>query len=216
MRGGVDMLVHAFRPDVSLPAKRFAKRLFDVVVSAALLLIVFPVMVLFALLIRLESAGSVFCRQLRIGEHGQPFALLTFRTTYAGTDRQDDGQDSGQHTRTGRILSQYGLDALPQLINVLRGDMSCVGPQPKRFARFARPSDSDMAIPAFQHRHAVKPGITGWAQVQDTHGTIREQARNELKYDLKYVDQHSLLFDIWILAQTIRLVFTGQGSRQRH
>lgn len=208
---GVVMYVHTFRPDVPLPA-RFAKRLFDVVVSATLLLMVFPAMVLLALLIRLESAGPIFRRQLRIGEHGQPFALLTFRTTYDSDDRQD----TGQHTHIGKIFSRFGLDRLPQLINVLRGDMSCVGPRPKRFTR-ARPGHSDMAIPAFQHRHAVKPGLTGWAQVQqDTQGTTGEQARSELKYDLKYVDQQSLFFDVWILGRTIRLVFTGRIERQPH
>ena len=210
------MFVHTFRRDVPLPAKRFVKRLFDVVLSAALLLIVFPVMVLIALLIRVESAGSIFHRQLRIGEHGQPFALLSFRTTYNGAAMHNDGQDTGQHTPMGKLLSQYGLDALPQLINVLRGDMSCVGPQPKRFGRFARARDSDMTIPAFQHRHAVKPGLTGWAQLHDLNGTIREQAREELKYDLQYVDQHSLRFDVWILGQTIRLVFAGRGNHQHH
>ncbi len=136
-------------------ARRFAKRLLDVVVSGALLLIIFPVMVLMALLIRLESPGPIFRRQFKIGEHGSPFALLTFRTTFDGAEPQDDRQDTRQHTRVGRILSQYGLDALPQLINVLRGDMRCVGPRPTRFAH-AR--DSDMAIPAFQHRHEREEG----------------------------------------------------------
>ncbi|MDH3672548.1 MAG: sugar transferase [Gammaproteobacteria bacterium] len=120
----MDKLVYGFRPDAPLPAKRFTKRLFDVVVSAALLLIIFPVMVLITLLIRLESPGPIFRRQFRIGEHGQPFALLTFRTTFDGAEPQDDRQDTSQHTRVGRTLSQYGLDALPQLINVLRGDTS--------------------------------------------------------------------------------------------
>lgn len=210
------MLVHAFRHDVRLPAKRFAKRLFDVAVSAVLLLIVLPVMVLIALFIRLESPGPIFRRQVRIGEHGQPFTLLTFRTTSHDADSQDDPQGSGKPTHTGRILNRYGVDALPQLINVLKGDMSCVGPQPKRFARSPRACDNDMAIPAFELRHAVKPGVTGWAQVQNTHGSIREPARNELQYDLQYVDQYSLLFDVWILGQTIRLVFTGRENRQHH
>lgn len=210
------MLVHAFRPDVRLPAKKFAKRLFDVAVSAVLLLVVLPVMVLIALFIRLESPGPIFRRQVRIGEHGHPFTLLTFRTTSSGVDPQGDPQASGEPTHTGRILNRYGLDALPQLINVLKGDMSCVGPQPKRFARLPRARNSDMAIPAFQTRHAVKPGLTGWAQVQNTHGAGRRQARNELEYDLQYVDQHSLFFDVWILGQAIRLVFAGQEYRQHH
>jgi lipopolysaccharide/colanic/teichoic acid biosynthesis glycosyltransferase len=209
------MLAHAFRPDVRLPAKRVAKRLFDVAVSAALVLITLPVMALIALLIRLETPGPIFRRQLRIGEHGQPFALLTFRTTRDGTE-PNEPQDTGEPTQTGRILSRYSLDLLPQLINVLKGDMSCVGPQPKRYAPFSRARDNDLAIPAFQHRHAVKPGLTGWAQVQNTHGAIREQARNELEYDLQYVDQHSLLFDVWILGQTIRLVFAGRENRQHN
>ena len=210
------MLVHVFRPDVRLPAKRVAKRLFDLAVSAVLLLILLPVMVLIALLIRLESPGPIFSRQLRIGEHGQPFALLTFRTTCDGAQQQNDHQDMGELTHAGRILNRYGLDALPQLINVLKGDMSCVGPQPKRFARVARIRDNDMAIPAFPLRHAVKPGLTGWAQLQNTHGSIREQTRNELEYDLQYVDRHSLLFDVWILGQTIRLIFAGRQNRQHH
>jgi lipopolysaccharide/colanic/teichoic acid biosynthesis glycosyltransferase len=206
------MLVHAFRPDVRLPAKRLAKRLFDIVVSGALLLIVLPVMVLIALLIRLESPGLILHRRLRIGEHGQPFALLTFRTTSAGTEPQDEPE----LTHTGRTLKRYGLDALPQLINVLKGDMSCVGPQPKRFTRFPRAPNNDMAISAFQLRHAVKPGLTGWAQVQSTRRTMREQARNDLEYDLQYVDQQSLLFDMWILGQTMRLIFAGRENRQHY
>lgn len=123
---GADMRVNGFRPDAPLPAKRFAKRLFDVVVSAALLLIIFPVMVLIALLVWLESPGPIFHRQFRIGAHGQPFALLAFRTTFHGAEPQDGCQDTGPHTRVGSMLSQYGLDALPQLINVLRGDRSWV------------------------------------------------------------------------------------------
>lgn len=208
------MLVHAFRRDVRLPARKLAKRLFDIVVSALLLAIVLPVMVLIALFIRLESSGPIFRRQVKIGEHGQPFVLLTFRTTSRGPDAQDDPQDSGESTHTGRILNRYGLDALPQLINVLKGDMSCVGPKPKRFVRRTRIYDNDAVIPAFQHRHAVKPGLTGWAQVQNAHGTTRERARNELEYDLHYVDQHSLLFDVWILGQTLRLVFAGRENRE--
>jgi lipopolysaccharide/colanic/teichoic acid biosynthesis glycosyltransferase len=94
--------------------------------------------------------------------------------------------------------------------------MSCVGPQPKRFVPSPRARDSDIAILAFQTRHAVKPGLTRWAQVQNTHGTVREQAMNELQYDLQYVDQHSLLFDVWILGQTIRLVFSGRENRQHN
>ena len=210
------MLVHAFRPDVRLPAKRFAKRLFDVAMSAALLIIVLPVLVLVALFIRLESAGPIFRRQARIGEHGQPFALLAFRTTPRDTESLDDPQGTGELTHTGRILNQYGLDALPQLINVLKGDMSLVGPQPKRFTRRAGSGGNDALIPAFHIRHAVKPGLTGWAQVQNVDGTVREQAMNELQYDLQYVDQHSLLFDAWILGQTIRLVFAGREKRQHN
>ena len=208
------MLVHAFRPDVRLPAKKVAKRLFDAVVSAALLIILLPVMVLIALLIRLESPGPSFRREIRIGEHCQSFALLTFRTSCDGPEPRDDHQDTGQPTYTGKILVRYGLHALPQLINVLKGDMSFVGPQPKRFARVARSRDSDMTFPTFQLRHAVKPGLTGWAQVQGIHGTAREQARNELEHDLQYVEQHSLFFDVWILGQTVRLTFAGRENRE--
>jgi lipopolysaccharide/colanic/teichoic acid biosynthesis glycosyltransferase len=210
------MLVHAFRPDVRFPAKKFAKRVFDVVVSVAVLSIVLPAMVLIALSIRLETPGPIFRRQTRIGEHGQPFLLLTFRTTCEGTEPRDDTQDTGEPTRTGRILKRYGLDALPQLINVLKGDMSCVGPQPKRFARLPHTGNHDIAIPAFQLRHAVKPGLTGWAQVQRIRGTMRQQARDDLEYDLQYVDQHSLLLDVWILGQTIRLVFAGRENYLHH
>jgi lipopolysaccharide/colanic/teichoic acid biosynthesis glycosyltransferase len=212
----MDMLVHAFRRDVRLPAKKLAKRLFDIAVSVVLLLIVLPIIVLIALFIRLESPGPILCRQVRIGEHGQPFTLLAFRTTSHGTEPRDDPQATGEFTHTGRILDRYGLVALPQLINVLKGDMSCVGPQPKRFVPSPRARNSDIAILAFQTRHAVKPGLTGWAQVHNTHGTVREQAMNELQYDLQYVDQHSLLFDVWILGQTIRLVFSGRENRQHN
>jgi exopolysaccharide biosynthesis polyprenyl glycosylphosphotransferase len=179
-----------------------------------LLLLTLPLMVLAAVMIRLESAGPVLYRQTRVGLHGQPFTLLKFRSMAmnaeeAGQPRWATQQDP-RITRVGSFIRPMRIDELPQLINVLRGEMSLVGPRPERpmfVEELAR------AIPFYRERSYVKPGITGWAQVNFPYGASVEDARQKLSYDLYYVKNCSLLLDLFILLATIRVILFREGAR---
>lgn len=190
------------------------KRASDILVSLVLLLLTLPLMLLTALLIRLESAGPVLYRQTRVGLHGKPFTLLKFRSMAmdaeeAGKPRWATKQDP-RITRVGSFIRPMRIDELPQLINVLRGEMSLVGPRPERpmfVEELAR------VIPFYRERSYVKPGITGWAQVNFPYGASVEDARQKLSYDLYYVKNRSLLLDLFILLATIRVILFREGAR---
>jgi len=193
---------------------RISKRSFDIVSSVALLLFTLPLLLLAAVLVMLESPGPVLYRQERVGLGGRPFVLLKLRSM------RDDAEKDGaprwavsrdpRVTRVGKYIRRLRIDELPQLWNVLRGDMSFVGPRPERPAfvnEFCR------QIPFYAERHCVKPGITGWAQINYPYGASREDARNKLAYDLYYVKNHGLFLDLIILLQTIRVILWADGSR---
>ena len=190
------------------------KRAFDVGVSLALLLLTLPLMLLTAALIRIDSPGPVLYRQQRIGLHGQPFTLLKFRSMtidaeQGGAPRWATQQDP-RITRMGSFIRPMRIDELPQLLNVLRGEMSMIGPRPERphfVEQLAR------IIPFYTERSYVKPGITGWAQVNYPYGASVEDARQKLSYDLYYLKNRSLPLDMLILLATIRVILFREGAR---
>ena len=182
-----------------------AKRAFDLIVASFALTLLSPVLLLVALLIRLESRGPALFLQRRYGFNQEPFRILKFRSMTTLEDGRDVTQATAgdpRITRVGRFLRRYNVDELPQLINVLRGDMSLVGPRPHALVHdqlFER------KIALYARRHNVKPGITGWAQVNGLRGQIDspEKIRQRVEHDLYYIDNWSLLFDIWIMVMTL-------------
>jgi sugar transferase (PEP-CTERM system associated) len=198
------------------PVRRTIKRVLDVVSTCALLLVSWPFMLLTALAIRLESGrgAPVLYRQERVGEYGKPFAVIKFRSMR--TDAECDGvarwaaTHDDRVTRVGRIIRKLRLDELPQLWNVLRGDMSIIGPRPER-PQFVDAFKN--RIHYYSLRHCVKPGLTGWAQLRYPYGSCLEDAEEKLKFDLFYVKNHNLMFDLAILVQTVEAVLFGRGAR---
>jgi sugar transferase (PEP-CTERM system associated) len=190
------------------------KRLFDLLVSAAMLVICLPIMLLTALLIKLESPGPVLYRQERVGQGSRNFTILKFRSMCVDAEKDGKprwaGQNDSRVTLTGRFIRRTRIDELPQIFNVFVGDMSFVGPRPER-PYFVQ--DLAQKIPYYGVRHTVKPGITGWAQVRYSYGATDEDARHKLQYDLYYVKNHSLFLDLMILFQTAQVVLWGKGVR---
>lgn len=193
---------------------RLVKRLLDLVVSATLLIVMLPVMILTAVAIKLESPGPVFYRQERVGLNGRVFKLWKFRSMRTDAERDGVPRWAGacddRVTRVGRFIRKVRIDELPQVINVLAGEMSFIGPRPERpfFVEQLRE-----AIPHYDLRHRVRPGITGWAQVNYPYGASAEDAARKLSYDLYYLKKNDLLLDVAILVQTVRVILFAHGSR---
>jgi sugar transferase (PEP-CTERM system associated) len=193
-----------------------AKRAFDLVAAIALLLLTWPLMLLTAAAIRIESgvAAPILYRQLRVGHRGRPFHIVKFRSMR--TDAESDGRArwAGAHddrvTRVGRFIRKVRLDELPQLWNVLHGEMSFIGPRPER-PEFV--SDLAAKIRYYDARHCVKPGLTGWAQLLYPYGASEHDAAQKLKYDLFYIKNQSMTLDLLILLQTAEVVLFGRGAR---
>ncbi len=196
--------------------RRVTKRVLDLLVAVVALVFAAPVMLLCALAIKLEDGLSapVLYRQRRVGLHGENFDVLKFRSMV--TDAEAPGEaiwaekDDPRVTRVGRLLRKLRFDELPQLINVLRGEMSIVGPRPER-PEFV--SELGEAIAFYAERHTVKPGITGWAQLKYQYGSTEQDAIEKLQYDLYYVKNHSLLLDLVIMLQTAEVILWGKGAR---
>ena len=189
------------------------KRLFDIVGASVLIVLSLPVMLLAAVLVKLESPGPVFYRQERVGLNGASFDVVKFRSMRSdaekdGVPRWASAGDS-RVTRVGRVIRKLRIDELPQLFGVLKGDMSLVGPRPER-PYFVDQLVQD--IPFYAVRHSVKPGVTGWAQVSYQYGASREDTVEKLQYDLYYVKNHSLFLDLVVLFETIGVVLTGKGA----
>ena len=194
-------------------ATRFAKRIVDF--SGALLgtVLFAPVMLLTALAVRLDSPGPAFYRQERVGENGRPFTLFKFRSMRTDAEQGTPlwAQDGDARvTRVGRFIRLTRLDELPQFWNVLRGEMSFVGPRPER-PFFVQ--QLAQAIPFYMARHAVKPGVTGWAQVRYRYGASVEDALEKLRYDLYYMKHLSLVFDLTILLDTVKVMVCRKGAQ---
>jgi lipopolysaccharide/colanic/teichoic acid biosynthesis glycosyltransferase len=181
-------------------------RALDVALAAALLVVTAPLLALAALAIRLESRGPVFYRQLRVGRDGEPFELWKLRTMVPGAESMGAGiyvvVGDPRITRTGRLLRRFSLDELPNLVNVLRGEMSIVGPRPTVQEQVDRYTDRQ------RRRLEVKPGITGWAQIN---GRTSLPWPERIELDVWYVEHRSLWLDLRILARTARMLATGHG-----
>jgi sugar transferase (PEP-CTERM system associated) len=190
------------------------KRLFDMIVSLILLVLTIPIALLAMLAILIESGFPVIYRQTRSGQGGANFPILKLRSMR--TDAEKDGkprwagQNDSRVTRVGRILRRTRIDELPQLFNVLWGDMSFVGPRPER-PYFVQSLVEK--IPYYDIRHNVKPGITGWSQVRYQYGASVEDALEKLQFDLYYVKNHSMFLDFLILVETMQVVLFGKGAR---
>jgi lipopolysaccharide/colanic/teichoic acid biosynthesis glycosyltransferase len=181
-------------------------RALDVAVAGALLLLASPLLVLSALAIRLESRGPALYRQRRVGQDGEPFELWKLRTMVPGAEAMGAGiyvlEGDARITRVGRVLRRFSLDELPNLINVLRGEMALVGPRPTIQEQVDRYTDRQ------RRRLEVKPGITGWAQVN---GRLTLPWPERIELDVWYVENRSLWLDLRILAKTVRMLATGRG-----
>ncbi|GIX18211.1 MAG: sugar transferase [Rhodothalassiaceae bacterium] len=193
--------------------ERVLKRGFDVAVAAGLLVLTLPLQAVIALAVALTSPGPVLYAQERVGRGGRIFRLLKFRTMVADAEREGArwaAENDPRVTPVGRILRKTRLDELPQLVNVLKGEMSVVGPRPERpvfVEELAR------RIPLYRERHAMKPGITGWAQLNYPYGASVEDARIKLEYDLYYIKNYTLFLDMLIIAQTLRVILFADGGR---
>jgi exopolysaccharide biosynthesis polyprenyl glycosylphosphotransferase len=191
----------------------FGKRLIDLTAAAFGLLCSLPVFVVSALLIRLESPGPVFYLQERTGENGKVFRVIKFRSMTC--DAEKDGPvwaacNDSRTTRFGAFMRKVRIDEIPQMINVLKGDMSFVGPRPERPVFV---SQLEEKIPYYSLRHTVKPGITGWAQIFYPYGASEEDALRKLEYDLYYIKNLSLTMDLFVIFQTIKTVLFQKGAR---
>ena len=189
------------------------KRAIDIVLVLISLPVVLPLCLVIALVVRLSSPGPVLFRQERVGERGRVFKMVKFRSMRVDAERdgaQFAASDDDRITPAGRILRRFRLDELPQLWNVLKGDMSIIGPRPEQVT-FAR--EFEKQIPFYRWRHSVKPGITGWAQVQQGYAVGVEDTIEKLEYDLYYVKHLSLWLDLSVLLRTVRIILTGFGAR---
>ncbi|MFT4172410.1 MAG: TIGR03013 family PEP-CTERM/XrtA system glycosyltransferase [Rhodocyclaceae bacterium] len=193
--------------------RTLVKRVFDVVAAIVLLILAAPVMFVTVLAILFEDGGPVLYTQERVGQGGRAFKVVKFRSMR--TDAEGDGKprwaqsNDDRVTRVGRLIRKARIDELPQLLNVLVGDMSMVGPRPER-EYFV--DQLTAQVPFYAVRHSVKPGVTGWAQVRYQYGASIDDSVQKLQYDLYYVKNHTLFLDLMVLAETVRVVMTGEGA----
>jgi sugar transferase (PEP-CTERM system associated) len=192
------------------------RRGFDILASLLLLIATSPVMLLTAAAIKVTEGwrAAIFYRQVRVGQYGRPFRLLKFRSMCEDAERDGQAQwaqkNDSRVTPVGSFIRLTRIDELPQILNVLRGEMSFVGPRPER-PEFVEQLNE--RIPYYRERHSIKPGITGWAQLCYPYGSSEQDAMEKLQYDLFYVKNHSLLFYIAILVQTVEVIVWGKGAR---
>lgn len=194
--------------------RAFSKRIFDLFASLTILIVSLPIMLITAICIFIEDRNPIFYRQERVGLEGRNFMVLKFRSMRNDAEMAGKPQWASENdprtTRVGRIIRKLRIDELPQIINVLKGEMSFVGPRPER-PFFVKQLGEE--VPYYDVRHSIKPGITGWAQVRYQYGSSVEDAIQKLQYDLYYVKNNSLFLDIIILLETVQVVLFGKGSR---
>jgi len=196
--------------------RRISKRLMDIVIVLLFLPVVLPLVLLVSLAIFIESRGKghVLYSQVRVKQGNQPFKIYKFRSMV--TDAEKDGvarwasKNDSRITRVGSVIRKVRLDELPQLYNVLKGDMSFVGPRPERPEFVAKLAEK---IPYYEERHRVKPGITGWAQIRYSYGASEEDGLEKLQYDLYYVKNYSFFLDLLIILQTAEVVLLSKGAQ---
>ncbi|MDA8091249.1 MAG: TIGR03013 family PEP-CTERM/XrtA system glycosyltransferase [Nitrospiraceae bacterium] len=216
------LLIENMRPSLFIfdssfritPGLKIIKRMMDIFVAAAALVIAAPLIPVIAIAIKLDSKGPVLFKQTRVGEKDEGFKILKFRTMRTdaenGTGAVWASKNDPRVTRLGRFLRKSRLDEIMQLFNVLKGDMSFVGPRPERpeFVEELR-----KAIPFYSERHFVKPGITGWAQVRFPYGASIEDSLDKLRYDLYYIKNISMFMDLYIICETAKVVLFRRGGR---
>ena len=196
--------------------KAMSTRAFDIFASLFMLLLTMPLLLgsIIAIFIESKGRGTIFYKQTRVGQNNKSFELLKFRSmcenAEAGTGAQWAVKNDSRVTRVGRVLRKYRIDELPQLLNILKGEMSLVGPRPERPEFVGQLSEK---IPFYSERHRVKPGLAGWAQMRYQYGSTENDAIEKLKYDLYYVKNSSLIFNLAILVQTAEIVLWGKGAR---
>lgn len=196
--------------------KNILARLFDIVTSLTILLFMFPIMALTAFLISAESGfhQPIFYRQIRVGLDGKEFTIYKFRSMIMGAESNGKAiwakKDDNRVTAIGRFIRKTRIDELPQIINILAGDMRLVGPRPERPEFVA---DLAEKIPHYKKRHCVKPGLAGWAQLNYPYGATDQDAYEKLQYDLYYVKNNNIILDLLILIQTVEIVIMGKGAR---
>jgi sugar transferase (PEP-CTERM system associated) len=192
---------------------RVVKRLIDIVLAAIGLVLAAPLMLLTAMAVWLDSPGPILYRQVRVGENDRLFTLWKFRSMRSDAEHGQPiwaTNNDSRVTRVGRAIRLTRLDELPQLLNVLRGDMSFVGPRPER-PYFVQQLAAE--IPFYAERHAVKPGVTGWAQVKYGYGSSVEDAMEKLRYDLYYIKHLSIGFDLTIVIDTVKVILCARGAQ---
>ncbi len=190
------------------------RRVVDQILALTGLALSLPVMAMTALIIKLESKGPVFYRQKRVGKHGAVFELLKFRSMHDNAEADGTpvwaASDDNRVTRFGKLIRKVRVDEIPQFWNILKGEMSFIGPRPER-PHFV--SELAEKIPFYEHRHLVAPGLTGWAQIKYPYGASVEDARQKLQYDLYYIKNQSLALDAIIIFETVKTVLFGKGGR---
>lgn len=192
----------------------YIKRILDIVFSLIGILLSWPVMIVVALAVKLDSPGPVLYRQIRVGKNEEVFELYKFRTMNAGAEQTTGAVwaslDDPRITKVGKFLRKTRLDEIPQFFNVLKGDMAFVGPRPER-PEFVL--ELYQLLPYYTKRHALKSGVTGWAQVNYPYGASVEDALEKLNYDLYYIKNYSIFLDILIIMETVQVVLFGRGGR---
>jgi len=193
------------------PGNRVIKRIFDLIIAIPLLIITLPISIIIGLLVILTSKGPMFYRQERLGQDGRTFKLIKFRSMYSDAEKATGpvwaSANDDRRTPVGKFIRRFSLDELPQVLNVIKGDMSLVGPRPER-PIFVKQFSSE--IPRYLERLRVKSGMTGWAQVNGYRGNTSVEGR--LEHDLYYIENWSLWFDIKILLKTLMTVFQSKGA----
>ena len=189
------------------------KRMIDILASLIGFTLCIPVSLVISILIKLDSKGPIFYRQERVGKDGKIFRLLKFRSMRNNAEKNGPvwaKVNDQRVTRVGRIIRKWRLDEIPQMINVLKGEMSFVGPRPERLV-FVNQLKKE--IPYYSQRNIIKPGITGWAQISYPYGASKKDALEKLKYDLYYIKHMSFLFDLNIILETVKIILLGRGAR---
>ena len=189
------------------------KRVIDILVSLVALTLFFPITLLISLAIRLDSKGPIFYKQERVGEDEKIFRLLKFRSMRVDAETGVPvwaSIDDPRITRVGRVIRKLRFDEIPQMINVLKGEMSFVGPRPER-PFFVKELENE--VPYYSQRHVIKPGVTGWAQIMYRYGASKEDALQKLEYDLYYIKHMSVVLDLMIILETVKIVLLGKGAR---